>query len=293
MKHKSSQSLILFFILALSIPSCTNREDQPDNALIEEPMADTSFYRVMVNNLRMRDQPSLQGETLTLLPEGITVKFWDEHSREKEQITIRGSLKNEYWYLVKYANFTGWVYGGAIDKVNPAKGLDNFIVPGERVGPILAADTEQSIINRIGGAQVERGEYSIGEGEMITVNYIYPGTDKELIVQWLEEDFTHLHSIIIAKANSPWKTAEGLQVGSTLKEVEKINGNTFNMSGFQWDYAGTTTTWQNGTLAGKITIVFNEPSRVHKSLIGDHTIPSDDARLQRANPTVKQIRVLF
>ncbi len=292
MKLNLKHSQVLILVLPLLLLACGNGDDNAD-VIPEETVPDTTFYRVTVNNLRMRDTPTLQGTTLTLLPEGITVKYWDEHSREKEQITLRGESTSDYWYLIKYGNNTGWVYGGALEKVNMSKGLDNFIVPGERVGPILAEDSEQSIINRIGGENVERGEYSIGEGEMITVTYVYPGTEKELILQWLEEDFANLHSIILAKASSPWKTAEGLQIGSTLKEVEKINGKPFQMSGFQWDYAGTTTTWQNGNLSGKIQIVFDEPARVHKSLIGDHAIASDDSRLHRANPKVREIKVLF
>lgn len=293
MTHSLNRFQVLLLSLTLLLLACGNGDEDAEAAIPEEITADTTFYRVMVNNLRMRDTPTLQGNTLTLLPEGITVKYWDEHSREKEQITLRGEPTSDYWYLIKHGNTVGWVYGGALEKVNMSKGLDDFIIPGERVGPILAEDSEQSIINRIGGQNVERGEYSIGEGEMITVTYVYPGTEKELILLWLEEDFTNLHSIILAKANSPWKTADGLQIGSSLKEVEKINGKAFQMSGFQWDYAGTTTTWQNGNLSGKIQIVFDEPSRVHKSLIGDHSIASDDSRMRRANPTVREIKVLF
>ena len=133
----------------------------------------------------------------------------------------------------------------------------------------------------------------VGEGEMLDVSYVFPGTDKELILLWSAQDFKHLREIRITKSSSPWKTEAGMAVGTSLKKVEEINGKPFLMSGFQWDYAGSTMSWNRGNLSSDLVVTFAEPKRVHKSLIGDQEISSDNPPLRRANPRVQVLRVIF
>ncbi|MDH3651474.1 MAG: hypothetical protein OEQ53_17460, partial [Saprospiraceae bacterium] len=90
-----------------------------------------------------------------------------------------------------------------------------------------------------------------------------------------------------------WKTDLGVGIGSSLKNVESINGKPFLVSGFGWDYAGTTFDWKRGSITEKLVVTFEEPNRPHSSLIGDQGILSDDTRLSRLNPKVRTMRILF
>lgn len=279
-------TIMLFF-------TCKNEPTEPP---IEEPAAieiDTTFLEVKVNNLRMRTEPNLTSNTVTMLPEGSKVQYWNEHSESKIQITLRGESISDYWYRVKYGLQEGWVFGGALANVEKKEAYDFLILPGQRVGPIQADDKEQAIIDRLGGDVVERGEFAIGEGVSVIATYVFPSSEKELILLWDQEDFNRLREVRIRKKGSPWKLTSGVGIGSSLKEVEQANDGPFMLSGFEWDYAGTTLNWQGGSLTDQISMIFEPPARIHKSLIGDHSIPSDDDRMARANPTVAVIRVLF
>lgn len=278
-------------ILVLMFSCKTEPEEQPDLEVM--PDTDTMYLEVRVDNLRMRAEPDLTSNTILMLAEGSKVQYWDEHSESKIQVTLRGQAVSDYWYRVRYGRDEGWVFGGALQKVEKKEAFDLLILPGQRVGPIQVEDNEQSIIDRLGGEVVERGEFSVGEGESVTVTYVFPSTEKELILFWDQEDFNRLREIRIRKKGSPWKLTSGIGIGSTLKEVEKANEGPFMLSGFEWDYAGTTLNWQGGSLSDQISMVFDPPAKIHKSLIGDHSIASDDDRMSRANPAVAVIRVLF
>lgn len=278
-------------ILVWGCKSDNTEDSTPDTASML--VTDTVFLEVQVNNLRMRAEPNLTSETKMMLPEGAKVQYWNEHSEAKTEVTLRGQRVSDFWYLIKYGKQEGWVFGGALKKVEKKDAFDYLILPGERVGPVRASDTEQSIIDRIGGDLVERGEVAIGEGESVIANYIFPASENELILLWDQGDFRHLREIRIRKTDSPWKLANGVGIGSTLKEVSAANQGPFMMTGFEWDYAGSTLNWQGGELSESLALIFEAPSKIHKSLIGDQSIPSDEIHMARANPKVKVMRVLF
>jgi hypothetical protein len=241
----------------------------------------------------MRAEPNLTSETKIMLPEAVKVQYWQEHSEAKTQISLRGEQISDYWYQVKYGNEIGWVFGGALKEVEKKEAFDYLIIPGQRVGPVGVNDSEQSIIDRLGGDLVDRGEFTIGEGESVIATYVFPSTEKELILLWNQGDFKRLREVRIRKSGAPWKLASGLGIGSSLKNVVDANGGPFSLSGFEWEYAGTTLNWQRGTLSDKLNLIFEPPQKIHKSLIGDHNISSDEPHMAKANPKVKVVRVLF
>ncbi len=286
-------------LIAILVQLLVNYGCKSDN-LTENPAEnqkaltiDTVFLEVQVDNLRMRAEPNLTSETKMMLPEGAKVQYWNQHSESKTEVTLRGERISDFWYRVKFGREDGWVFGGALAEVAREEAFDYLILPGERVGPVRANDTEQAIIDRIGGDQVERGEFVLGEGESVTATYLFPASENELILLWDQADFTHLREVRIRKKGSRWKLMSGIGVGSTLKEVTTANGRPFLMSGFEWDYAGSTVGWQGGALPEDLALIFETPVKLHKSLIGDHSIASDDNHLVRVNPTVKVIRVQF
>ncbi len=257
------------------------------------PLVDTIFYKVMVDNLRMRDAPNLQAETLTLLPQGVIVRTWGERSLREDEIRLRGTIRRDFWYRARYQEQDGWIFGGALDKVSDDPASNSLIIPERQFGPVLATDSEIDVINRLGKENVTRTQVSIGEGESVAGTIIFPGTSREVTLLWTEQNFEDLHEARSQRADAPWATDLGIKIGSSLKQVEKINGRPFRLSGFQWDYAGTTTGWNQGKISESMVLVFAEPERFHSDLIGDQMIDSDNARMQRANPRVSMLRVLF
>lgn len=283
---------VLFFLLA-----CGNEEGASKEAdaskLKEQQVADTVYHTVSVDRLRMRGEPTLESPTLLLLPEGVIIKTWGVRSREKIEVTLRDKRISDYWLLAKYGKQEGWVFAGAIDEVSSDPRSSTVIIAGVQVGPILKTDSEQDVINRLGKENVTRRTIPIGEGYTVQGTVVFPNSEKELVLLWSEEDFEHLHEVQIHNSESPWKTETGLQVGQSLKEVEAINEKPFTLSGWGWDYGGTTTSWNQGAISDLITVVFEEPERFHRDLEGDKSFPSDNTRMRRANPTLARMRILF
>ncbi len=283
----------LFLFISLMISCSNNEQKELKPPAPVEQKDDTIYYEVSVDRLRMRSQPGLNSETITLLPEKVVVKYWGEHSQDETTVNLRGQSITAPWFRVVHGRYDGWVFSGALDIMEEEDGQDHLIIPGQRVGPIYAADTEQEIIDRVGGENVIRGDYVLGEGESVQATYLYPSSADELILLWLEEDFTHLREVRIARSNAPWQTIEGIKVGSTLKDVVTANEGDFLMTGFGWDYGGSTLSWQDGHFDDHLAITFSEPERIHRDLEGDQSLSSSNQRLQRTNPAVKVIRVLF
>lgn len=286
--------LLILTFLGVMWACGSNPIDNPhdrDSKTTSSP--DTSLYRVKVDNLRLRSDSSLSSATVTMLAEGSIVQYWGDKSFQHFQVNLRGSDIDGNWYRVSLGNQIGWVFSGALEEAEGSEDFQHIIIPGVRVGPILAADAEQSVIDKLGAENVSRRTVHIGEGETIEATVVYPSSPEELLLLWEQQDYTHLAEIRLEHPRSPWKTSLGLAIGSTLKQIENLNGESFLISGFGWDYGGTSLDWRRGAISDNVVLIFEEPERIHSTLIGDHAVPSDDRHLSRSNPKVKQIRILF
>lgn len=90
---------------------------------------------------------------------------------------------------------------------------DWLVVPGERIGPVRASTTKSELIVLFGAEVVKNGEINVGEGVC------------------------------------RWKTPQGVSIGTTLKELEKLNGGPFKLAGFAWDYEGAIISWEEGKMS--------------------------------------------
>jgi len=118
---------------------------------------------------------------------------------------------------------------------------EGLIVPGERIGYISGSTTEADLIRDFGEDNVLFTLVDIGEGIMIEATILLPqDTLRTMQVFWKEtEPNRYPTSVRFKGTKSIWKTQEGITLGTTLKELEAINGAPFSLTGFQWDYEGT------------------------------------------------------
>ncbi len=283
--------------MTLILMSCNSEPPGDIGQEVPDSMGvDTIYLPVIVNNLRVRQEPKLSSETITMLPEKSRVKFWGDQSDETITVTLRGEEITDHWYKIRAGGTLGWIFGGGVRMPEHDNGesiFNHIIIPGKRVGPVAASDSELSLITHLGGDVVERGEFSIGEGEMVQATYLFPGTSQELVLLWENQDFENLIEVRIRKKDSKWVLENGLKVGTSLSDVVKLNGGDFLMTGFEWDYAGTSLNWQGGALPDKLTLIFEPPKNVIPELMGDQAISTGTRSLIRENPVVKTIRVFF
>lgn len=202
-----------------------------------------------------------------------------------------------------------------IEPAGPAKPWS--IIPGVRVGPITNRTSESRIRALYGPENVRRKDILVGEGEPVPATVVYPDDpEKTFIIRWRDPSFRNLpESILFRGPRSIWKTDKGLSLGSTLKEIETINGKPFTLYGFGWDYGGTVAGAEGGILT-ELGEKEHDPVAVRSLILrlsaeifptrpipltqdeslklsGERIFRSDHPGMQKLNPRVYEMIVLF
>ena len=180
---------------------------------------------------------------------------------------------------------------------------DATIVPGERVGVISASVDLARLVSLFGQSLVVERPFSTGEGFCIPGTVVFPGTPDELEIAWQDQERSRIATVRIRRAGGRWVTAEGVRVGTSLQDLERLNGGPLTFGGFGWDYGGRVASWEGGRLARKLSdgvslgldadgdalrkIGGGPRARV---LLGDKLVRSELPIVRRAGITVHAIR---
>lgn len=187
---------------------------------------------------------------------------------------------------------------------------DWLIVPGERVGPISASSSEAALLEFFGAENVEAVDVALGEGFSAPGTVIFPDDEsRRLEIVWSDDSRSVPKEVRLTGDSSSWSTAEGISLGSTLREIERINGYPFRLAGFAFDYGGTITGCGRGRLAmlgcgvaGEVSqerqiVLRLSPSTEartrpeYRQVIGDRDFSSGHPAMQALNPRVYQMIV--
>jgi len=175
-----------------------------------------------------------------------------------------------------------------------------------KISPMLGATTsEKDLIAYFGATNVKRQTVHVVEGETSNGTAIYPNDPKRRVTFiWKNVKKRDVPEVIrIEDQPSQWILPNQITTGTTLTELEKMNGKAFKMSGFDWDYGGNILSWNNGKLesllkskSGKVsaTVSLAPPKDKHSSdeLSGDKEIPSSNPSMRKLNPVVATISIL-
>lgn len=131
----------------------------------------------------------------------------------------------------------------------PALAEENtVVVPGKSVGPITAKFTRADLVKAFGRANVKDAKIQLGEGETTNGAVVFPKDPKRrLEITWVKS--RRVGDVRFSGRSSVWHTADGITLGTTLAELQKLNGVPFKFCGFGWDYGGIVTSWEGGQLA--------------------------------------------
>ena len=175
------------------------------------------------------------------------------------------------------------------------------IVPGH-VGPITGQINEAELRQRYPNA-VEATRVQLGEGETAPGAVLFPQDSlgrAEII--WRDTLTRARPSRIVLRGDrSRWRLSRGISLGTTLQELERLNGTPFTLAGFGWDYAGVITDWQGGSLDSALAGIklYLDPgpaqyqSAAYSKVLGDRDYASSMPAMQQLNPKVTQIFVDF
>ncbi|MBC6994763.1 hypothetical protein QWY85_06930 [Neolewinella lacunae] len=184
----------------------------------------------------------------------------------------------------------------------PARILDFTFEPGKRFGPIVSDSASRSQVLALYGDSAVLGTIFIGEGYEEEAVILFPDNPRRRAELYYNESYDTLRPSFIRitgnyeegeEMRSDWTSTNGLSIGTSIGEVEKINGQPFTISGFGWDYGGQVVNWNGGAFAAGFSPSFlltAEGEETPMELLGDGTeLKSDDPTLRKARPVVISI----
>ncbi|MBS2026374.1 MAG: hypothetical protein JST54_00600 [Deltaproteobacteria bacterium] len=146
---------------------------------------------------------------------------------------------------------------------------DSQVIAGKRVGSIDAKSSEAELKKAFGATAVrteDSGWAGADEGSSGKATAVFPESPDRLLIVWTDAaKRTQPRLIVIGdKANkkttaSRWKTPEGIGLGTSLEEVEKINGAPFFLEPLGSDLGGNAFFEKGKLSAGHAPIINFEP----------------------------------
>jgi len=152
-----------------------------------------------------------------------------------------------------------------------------------------------------GRENVTTEQIYVGEGESEPGAVVYPKDPARRVeVLWADGRRQARPSAIRVRGDaSRWRTPSGVGVGSTLVEVERLNGRPFVVLGFGWDLGGSAGDWKGGRLAEAgasgchLGLSFETGASADPKALdavqGDRAFSSSDPKMRAAKPSVHVI----
>jgi hypothetical protein len=177
------------------------------------------------------------------------------------------------------------------------------IVPGRSAGALTLESSEADLRRHYGASAVESARIQLGEGETAPGTVLYPG-DSLRRAEILWQDTVNRRRparLVLRGMRSLWHADRGISLGTSLQELERLNGRPFTLAGFGWDYGGVITDWLGGTLASTLAGVklYLDPgpaqyeSAPYSQVLGDRDYSSSIPAMRQLAPRVTQIFVDF
>lgn len=174
--------------------------------------------------------------------------------------------------------------------------IDSSLVTDSAWGAITP-QTDFAGLQKIFGAANIKDERICGAEcvDSVNVTFVYPETDKQITVYW--DDSAYHKTIVYLEndtENSPYRTATGLRIGSTLKQLLDLNGKKITFSGFDWDYGGAVQSYNNGSLEHSgVGFQLGLGSYPDNSLSGDMTLDTDMPSVKKALDSIKVNKIFL
>lgn len=185
-----------------------------------------------------------------------------------------------------------------------ATSIPRIIEPGARLGPVTGASTLDNLRGALGVRSVSLELVQSEDGKTrVSGAVIYPGdSHKRIELAWADTvGKTRPMWARVRNAASWWHTPAGVRVGTTLLDLEKLNGRAFTVQSFRaGERRSPVRSWNKGNLADELEknarIWLAVPASATKAQMTPLTqgsMPSGDPPLRRLDPHVTEIFVHF
>jgi hypothetical protein len=170
-------------------------------------------------------------------------------------------------------------------------------------GAFAKDTTHAKLVEAFGKSNVAVLEIDGDRGVKVKASVVYPDESRRRVyVVWHDEKLRRHPATIRVDFRSGWHTVHGLHVGTELAEVEKVNGKTFKLTGFDWEFGGRVSNWQGGALAKipggcELRFGFNPwadaPDLARDKVSGEKEFLSSDPNMRASKPTVSEIIISY
>jgi hypothetical protein len=158
------------------------------------------------------------------------------------------------------------------------------------IGVILSTANVNDLFSIYGKENIAKEKDYDNEGNFLGYSYIlFKNSKDEVTVSYSQE----IPTIKIDK-KSGIKTPEGIYIGMNIKQLLKINGAPTNFYGFEWDYAGLVSSFNEGRLENKgisITFSADQTASNYNEFLGDGTFSSSDIGVEKLQLTISEISI--
>lgn len=177
----------------------------------------------------------------------------------------------------------------------PVASSDRSLVAGKQAGGIHSGTKRADLDALFGDMNVKDATLPGPEGAEFKGTVVFPDIKGERIeLIWSDSDNPEIDLVRLSGGESSWRSKEGVALGLTLKDLEKLNGKPFNIYGFEWDYGGYVADFNGGALDGKPGETFSirfatKEGDDTSGIAGSQIFLSSHEDFQRINPIIAEI----
>ncbi|MEA1972117.1 MAG: hypothetical protein U9N34_02330 [Candidatus Cloacimonadota bacterium] len=136
----------------------------------------------------------------------------------------------------------------------PAKNIDHIIKGKNKIGPISSKTSEEKLKEIFGKNNVFDSNIQL-TNESKESSKVVIGKEDQLDVIWKTSNHKIPWKVIFHK-NKNWFTEEGIRVGVSIAELEKINGASFSLVVDSKNYTISSDSWGQGEICENISLFF-------------------------------------
>ena len=168
-------------------------------------------------------------------------------------------------------------------------------------GPFAKDSSHLELVTAFNSKNITFADVEAADGTKVPASILFPNDPKRRLEVWWS-DRTHrsdIHLIVIG-GKSTWTAPDGLRLGQTLEQVEKLNHKPFKLKGFDKDRIATVSDWDGGelaTLAGDcnagLSLRADAKASAEKigALSADKEYSSSDPAIRATKPMITEILI--
>jgi hypothetical protein len=138
-------------------------------------------------------------------------------------------------------------------------------------------------------------------GTKVPASVLFPDDPKRRLEVWWSNPTARSGTyLIVINGKSTWTAPDGLRLGLTLQQLEKLNKKAFKLKGFDKDGVSTVSDWDEGVLANlpggcksglSLRAGPKAPADAVSALSPDKEYSSQDPQMMAVKPTVTEVLI--